>query len=179
MILDTIKSVAGTAGTAGVVWICVHYLVQLLMAIAAPVCWVIGVVMTVRYASTFFGTRAQTASADEIEKTKQKQIDLEKAKVEATEEDCQRSERELLRVQRNLSVLRVQQDHRESESDMNRQQHRKLVRERVSAENKKLARLYGIPKSFIGHARQHGKVAVDIVQSHVKHGEWKALGVGA
>lgn len=88
MILDTIKSVAGTAGTAGVVWICVHYLVQLLMAIAAPVCWVIGVVMTVRYASTFFGTRAQTASADEIEKTKQKQIDLEKAKVEATKHEA-------------------------------------------------------------------------------------------
>lgn len=58
---------------------------------------------------------------------------------------------------------------------MNRQQHRKLVRERVSAENKKLARLYGIPKSFIGHARQHGKVAVDIVQQHVKWGEWEAL----
>lgn len=62
---------------------------------------------------------------------------------------------------------------------MNRQQHRKLVRERVSAENKKLAKLYGIPKSFIGHARQHGVVVVDIVQQHVKHGQWKALGVSA
>jgi hypothetical protein len=62
---------------------------------------------------------------------------------------------------------------------MNRQQHRKLVRERVSAENKKLAKMYGIPKSFIGHARQHGKVVVDIVQQHVKWSEWKALGVGA
>jgi hypothetical protein len=88
MILDTIKSVAGTAGTAGVVWICIHYFVQLIMAIASPVCWVIGVVMTARYASSFFGTRVQTASADEIEKTKQKQIDLEKAKVEATKHEA-------------------------------------------------------------------------------------------
>ncbi len=62
---------------------------------------------------------------------------------------------------------------------MNRQQHRKLVRERVSAENKKLARMYGIPKSFVGHARQHGKVVVDIVQQHVKSGAWRALGAGA
>jgi len=88
MILDTIKSVAGTAGTAGVVWICIHYFVQLIMAIAAPICWVVGVVMTARYASTFFGTRAQTASADEIEKTKQRVLEVEKAKVEAGKHDA-------------------------------------------------------------------------------------------
>ena len=82
MIMDTIKSVAGTAGTAGVVWICVHYLVQLITVVAAPICWAVSVVMVARYASTLIGSRVQTASADEIEKTKQKQIELEKAKVE-------------------------------------------------------------------------------------------------
>lgn len=82
LILDTIKSVAGTAGTAGVVWICVHYLVQLITVIASPVCWAVSIVMVARYASQFFGARQQSASGDEIEKTKQKHIELEKAKVE-------------------------------------------------------------------------------------------------
>lgn len=88
MILDTIKSVAGTAGTAGVVWICVHYLVQLITVIATPACWAISVVMIARYASKLFGAKAQVASADEVEKTKQKQIELEKAKVEATKHEA-------------------------------------------------------------------------------------------
>lgn len=80
--MDTIKSVAGTAGTAGVVWICVHYIVQLLTVIAAPICWAVSVVMVARYASTLIGSKVQTASADEVEKTKQKQVELERSKVE-------------------------------------------------------------------------------------------------
>lgn len=87
MILETIKSVAGTAGTAGVVWICVHYFVQLLTVIAAPVCWAVSVVMVARYASNLWATRQQIASADEIEKTKQKHIELEKARVDATKHE--------------------------------------------------------------------------------------------
>jgi len=80
--MDTIKSVAGTAGTAGVVWICVHYLVQLITVVAAPICWAVSVIMVARYASVLIGGKQQVASADEVEKTKQKQIELERTKVD-------------------------------------------------------------------------------------------------
>jgi len=115
MILDTIKSVAGTAGTAGVVWICIHYFVQLIMAIAAPICWVVGVVMTARYASSFFGTRAQTASADEIEKTKQKELEFEKVKVEAGKHDAVR---QLVEIAKAAGVVHSQYSGIYSHSDL-------------------------------------------------------------
>lgn len=83
MIMDTIKSVAGTAGTAGVVWICVHYLVQLITIVATPICWAVSVVMVARYTTQLIGSKQEVASADEQEKTKQKQIELERVKVEA------------------------------------------------------------------------------------------------
>jgi hypothetical protein len=52
---------------------------------------------------------------------------------------------------------------------MDRQQHRKLVRERVNDENKKLAAQFAIPKAFIAHARRHGMQVVDIIQAQFKH----------
>lgn len=87
MILDTIQSVAGTASTAGVVWIIVHYFVQLMSIIAAPLCWAVSVILIARYASKLFGDKQQVASADEQEKTKQKQIELEKVKAEIAKSD--------------------------------------------------------------------------------------------
>jgi predicted metallopeptidase len=50
-----------------------------------------------------------------------------------------------------------------------RTQLRKMVRERVKAESKHLAKMYGIPKAFVQHARHHGQQVVDIIQAHMKH----------
>jgi hypothetical protein len=85
MVLDTIKSVAETASSAGLVWIIVHYFVQLAQITVVPVCAVIAVarigksfvahrVATLREASNV----KQQVSANEVEKTKQRQLELEK-----------------------------------------------------------------------------------------------------
>ena len=37
LILETLRSIADTAGTAGIVWLCAHYFVLLVQAIAVPV----------------------------------------------------------------------------------------------------------------------------------------------
>ncbi len=36
LVLDTIREVAGTAGTVGIVWVVIHYFVMLMQAIAVP-----------------------------------------------------------------------------------------------------------------------------------------------
>lgn len=59
---------------------------------------------------------------------------------------------------------------------MDRQQHRRLVRERVNEENKKLAKKFGIPKAFITHARRHGLQVVDVIQSQFKYKDAPMLG---
>jgi hypothetical protein len=88
LILDTIQSIAGQASTAGVVWVVVHYFVQLMTVIAAPVCWAVSVIMVARYTSKLIGDKQQVASADEQEKTKQKQIELEKVKMEIAKNEA-------------------------------------------------------------------------------------------
>lgn len=50
-----------------------------------------------------------------------------------------------------------------------RTQLRASVRERVKAESKYLAKLYGIPKAFVAHARRHGQQVVDIIQTYAKN----------
>lgn len=117
MILDTIKSVAGTAGTAGVVWICVHYLVQLLTVVATPICWAVSVIMVARYASQLIGNRQQTASADELEKTKQKQIELEKVKAEIGKSDITK---QLCKIASAAGVSHSQYSGIYHESDINK-----------------------------------------------------------
>ena len=84
MILDTIKSVAGTAGSAGVVWICVHYFVQLITVLATPVCTAVSIVMVARYASQFVikPKPPKPADGNEVEKTKQREFELAKSKAE-------------------------------------------------------------------------------------------------
>ena len=37
MVLDAIKEIAGTAGTVGIVWVVIHYLVLLCQAVVVPV----------------------------------------------------------------------------------------------------------------------------------------------
>jgi ATP/ADP translocase len=88
LILDTIQQVAGTASTAGVVWIIVHYFVQLMTVLSVPICWALSVILVARYASKLIGDKQQVASADEQEKTKQKQLELEKARAEIQKSDA-------------------------------------------------------------------------------------------
>lgn len=44
MVLDTIKEVADTAGYVGLLWVCVHYLVQIVSVLAMPVAMAVVVV---------------------------------------------------------------------------------------------------------------------------------------
>jgi hypothetical protein len=89
MILDTVKSVADTAGVAGITWICIHYATIAISHIAVPFAWAGGLIMVARYGSKWLtesdrrkGEIKQLASADEVEKTKRAVIGLEQAKEE-------------------------------------------------------------------------------------------------
>lgn len=91
LILDTVKSVADTAGIAGITWICIHYLTIAIGHIAVPFAWAGGLIMVARYLSKVLieserrkGDVKQLASADEIEKTKRAGIELQKT-VQKTE----------------------------------------------------------------------------------------------
>lgn len=64
-------------------------------------------------------------------------------------------------------------------TSVDRTQFRKLVRERINAESKKIAAQYGIPKAFVAHARRHGKQVVDIVQTYAKNRDALQLGAKA
>lgn len=62
---------------------------------------------------------------------------------------------------------------------MDRTKLRAAMRERINAENKRLAAEYGIPKMFIAHARRHGKQVVDIIQTYTKNRDALPLGAKA
>lgn len=89
LILDTVKSVADTAGVAGIVWICIHYATIAIGHVAVPFSWAASLIMMARYGSKWLveierkkGEVKQLASADEIEKTKRAGIDAQKTKDE-------------------------------------------------------------------------------------------------
>lgn len=117
MILATIQSVAGQASTAGVVWIIVHYFVQLMTVVAAPICWAVSVILVARYISQLIGSKQQVASADEQERTKQKQIELEKAKAEIAKTDAIK---QLCKIAAAAGVTHSQYSGIYHESDLNK-----------------------------------------------------------
>lgn len=105
LILDTVKSVADTAGVAGITWICIHYATIAIGHIAVPFAWTASLIMVARYGSKWLveierkkGEVKQLASADEIEKTKRTSIELQKVKEET----------ELAKVKAQLAEQTVQ-----------------------------------------------------------------------
>lgn len=80
MLMDTIKQVAGTAGTAGIVWMCLHYLVQLASIVIAPFAWCVAVIVLARQAVKAVTEIRKQPSADQLERTKQVQIEQEARK---------------------------------------------------------------------------------------------------
>lgn len=50
---------------------------------------------------------------------------------------------------------------------------RRMQRERVRANEKKLREKYGIPKAFAQHARRHGSDVMGIVSDGIKWGKFK------
>jgi ABC-type bacteriocin/lantibiotic exporter with double-glycine peptidase domain len=75
LILDTVRSVADTAGTAGIIWVLVHYLVQLAGVIAEPIAWAAGVGFLAKHAAAAINTRQAQASKDEQERTRRAEIE--------------------------------------------------------------------------------------------------------
>ena len=89
LILETLRSIADTAGTAGIVWLCAHYFVLLVQAIAVPVAAAAVLIVAARQFGRMHTSKDEKASANELEQTKreeirtrQKELELEKAKVE-------------------------------------------------------------------------------------------------
>lgn len=82
LILDTVKSVADTAGVAGITWIGVHYFVQLVTVAIGPICSAIVLTKVARHIASAIASKREQASANEVERTKQRELDLEKSKVE-------------------------------------------------------------------------------------------------
>jgi hypothetical protein len=79
LILDTVRSVADTAGTAGIIWVLVHYLVQLAGVIAEPIAWAAGVGLSVKHVAAAINLRQSQASKDEQERTRRAEIEAETA----------------------------------------------------------------------------------------------------
>jgi hypothetical protein len=79
LILDTVRSVADTAGTAGIVWVCLHYLVQFAGLIAEPIAWAAGVGLSVKHVAAAINLRPSQASKDEQERTRRAEIEAETA----------------------------------------------------------------------------------------------------
>ena len=82
LILDTVKSVADTAGVAGLTWIGVHYFVQLVTVAVGPVCTAVVFTKVARHIASVIASKREQASANELERTKQRELELEKAKAE-------------------------------------------------------------------------------------------------
>jgi len=83
LILETLRSVADTAGTAGIVWLCAHYFVLLVQSLAVPVCTAAIFIVGLKQITKAEVSKKQQASADEQERTKQAELALERTKVEA------------------------------------------------------------------------------------------------
>ena len=82
LILDTVKSVADTAGVAGITWIGVHYFVQLVTVAVGPVCSAIVLTKAAKHIAAALAAKRDKAAANEIERTRQRELELEKTKVE-------------------------------------------------------------------------------------------------
>lgn len=99
LILDTVRSVAETAGMAGVIWVVIHYFVQLATVTVGPICMAMSAVLVIKHithaATKHNSARAESASANEIEKTKQRQLELDKVK---TEVESQRAIAQLVAI---------------------------------------------------------------------------------
>lgn len=73
MILDTVKSIAGTAGTVGMVWVLIHYLTMIIQILAWPMALAVTIIAMVRGWISYSG-RVAPPSGDMLEKTKQAEI---------------------------------------------------------------------------------------------------------
>jgi hypothetical protein len=77
MILDTVKQVADTAGTAGIVWVCLHYFVQLAGIVAGPLAWALGIGLLAKHAASTITNLNNKPNATEIERTRRAEIEAQ------------------------------------------------------------------------------------------------------
>lgn len=82
LILDTLRSIADTAGVAGIVWICVHYFVLLVQALAVPVSVAAIFIVGLRQVAKAYAAKQEKVSLDMAERTKQAELAIAKAKVD-------------------------------------------------------------------------------------------------
>jgi F0F1-type ATP synthase membrane subunit b/b' len=83
LILDTVRSVADTAGTAGIIWVLVHYLVQLAGVIAEPIAWAAGVGFLAKHAAAAINTRQAQVNTLQAQASKDEQERTRRAEIEA------------------------------------------------------------------------------------------------
>jgi hypothetical protein len=82
LILDTLRSIADTAGVAGIVWICVHYFVLLVQALAVPVSVAAIFIVGLRQAAKVYAAKQEKLSLDMAERTKQAELAIVKSRVD-------------------------------------------------------------------------------------------------